>query len=223
MKPERFIFFNDDMFVLRPMPETAFFRDGLPCTLGAEVPAAFCGEAGIWQHLIVNDLRVVNNHFSKAAQVRANKKTYISREYPWKDNLRTRILERLYPELFLGFKNLHAPAAFTKGAMEELWQAEPALLDATSSHRFRTNEDVNQWLILWWQIAGGRFSPFATDNVVMGCTSGNVDRLCGIIKKQTHDMLCINDPSGDVPIDELSARLRAAFETILPEKSRFEK
>ena len=220
---EHYIFFNDDMFLLRPMPERAFFREGLPCTFGGEVPAAFRGSPGIWQHLIANDLRVINNHFSKPEQVRQFGKKYASRAYPWKDNLRTKLLERLYPENFLGFKNLHAPAAFLKSTLETLWREEPELLEAVSARRFRSNEDVNQWLALWWQVAAGEFSPFMTDNVVEACTESSADRLCGLISGQKHDMICINDPSGDIPFEALSAKLKAAFETILPEKSSFEK
>ena len=220
---EHFIFFNDDMFLLRPMPETFFFRDGLPCTLGAEVPAVFHGSAEIWQHLIANDLRVVNNHFSKPEQVRQFRRKYASRSYRWQDNLRTRFLERFFPEGFLGFKFLHAPAPFLKQSLEDVWAAEPALLHATSSRRFRSNEDVNQWLILWWQIAAGQFSPFMTDNVVTDCSVDNVDWLCKQITGQRHDMLCINDPPGDIPFEALSSKLKDAFQQILPEKSSFEK
>lgn len=220
---EGYIFFNDDMFVLRPMPEHAFFRDGLPCTFGGEVPAAFVGESGIWQHLIVNDLRVINNHFSKPTQVKRHGGKYASKCYPWKDNIRTKLLERLYPEQFLGFKNLHAPAAFLKTTLETIWEKEAKLLSETSAHRFRSNEDVNQWLALWWQVADGCFSPFYTDNVVMGCNEQTADHLCDLIRGQSHDMLCINDPSGDIPFEALSEKLKAAFETILPEKSSFEK
>lgn len=220
---DHYVFFNDDMFLLRPQPETNFFRDGLPCTFGGEVPAAFRGVPGIWQHLIANDLRVINNHFHKPEQVRKNGKKYANRAYPWKENLRTRLLERLYPENFLGFKNLHAPAAFLKSTLETIWAEEPELLEATTARRFRSNEDVNQWLALWWQVAAGKFSPFMTDNVVEDCNPDTVDRLCGLIRGQEHDMVCINDPSGDIPFEALAAELKAAFETILPEKSSFEK
>ena len=46
---EQFVYFNDDMFLIRPVPETAFFRDGLPCTCGGEYPIELVGEIGIWQ------------------------------------------------------------------------------------------------------------------------------------------------------------------------------
>ena len=220
---EHFVYFNDDMFLLRPMPETAFFRDGLPCTYGGEYPIELVGEIGIWQHAAVNDLGVVNAHFDKRTQVAQFGKKYANPAYRWQDNLRTKAAEKLFPNYFTGFKNLHAPAAYLKSTFEEVWKSEPELLERTSSHRFRCAEDVNQWVCLWWQIASGRFSPFNTDNVVSCADENTVNELCDIIVRQSHDMICINDPEEDMDFEQLAQRLRTAFETILTEKSGFEK
>ena len=220
---EHFVFFNDDMFLLRPMKKDAFFRNGLPCTYGGEVPAAFTGAAGIWQHLIVNDLRVINSHFSKMEQVAKYGRKYAHSAYRWQDNIRTKAVEKLFPEFFLGFRNLHAPAAFSRKTFEALWQNEPELLHQTSLHKFRTADDVNQWLALWWQVAEGSFEPYMTDNVVGNIDADSVSRLCRIISEQQHDMICVNDPSEDIDFETLSRKLRSAFESILPDKSGFEK
>ena len=220
---EHFVFFNDDMFVLRPMKEEAFFENELPCTYGGEVPYTVVGNAGIWQHLIVNDLRVINNHFSKREQVALYGKKYANKAYRWQDNIRTKVLERLYPESFLGFKNLHAPAAFCKKTFIELWEKEPVLLYQTSSNRFRTSDDVNQWLALWWQVASGNFTPYMTDNVVEDVNGDTIKEICELIKRQEHDMACINDSSENIDFERLSKELKDSFETILPEKSSFER
>ena len=220
---EHFVYFNDDMFLIRPVPETAFFRDGLPCTYGGEYPIELVGEIGIWQHAAVNDLGVINAHFDKRTQVRQFGRKYADRAYRCQDNIRTKAIEKLFPNYFTGFRNLHAPAAYRKRTFEEVWNAEPELLARTTAHRFRSAEDVNQWVCLWWQIASGQFAPFNTDNVVSCADESTIDELCGIIRVQSHDMLCINDPSADVDHERLAARLRGAFEAILPEKSRFEK
>ncbi len=220
---EHFVFFNDDMFMLRAMKKTDFFRGGLPCTYGAEIPLQFLGSPGIWQHLITNDMRTVNNHFNKQDQVRLHRKKYLSRAYRWQDNVRTKAVEILFPEAFLGFKNLHAPAAFMKRTFTDIWKKEPELLRETSLHRFRTNDDVNQWLAIWWQVAGGSFSPYVVDNVVEDVTAATVNALCHIITSKSHDMICVNDPAEDVDVEALSVKLKTAFETILPEKSSFEK
>ncbi len=219
---EHFVYFNDDMFLIRPVSENVFFRDGLPCTYGGEYPIELVGEIGIWQHAAVNNLGVINAHFDKREQVKKYGKKYVNRAYRWQDNIRTKAAEMLFPNYFTGFKNLHAPAAYTKSTFEAVWAAEPELLSRTTSHRFRGADEVNQWVCLWWQVASGQFAPFNTDNVVSCIDGDTIDELCGIIEKQNHDMLCVNDSEKPVDFDTLSARLRDAFEKILPEKSGFE-
>lgn len=219
---EQFVYFNDDMFLLRPMPSEAFFKSGLPCTYGGEHPIELVGEIGIWQHAAVNDLGIINAHFDKRTQVAQFGKKYTNPAYRWQDNIRTKTAEKLFPNYFTGFKNLHAPAAYLKSTFEAVWDAEPELLRRTTSHRFRSADDVNQWVCLWWQIAGGQFVPFNTDNVVSCVDERSINNLCSTIRQQTHDMICINDPEQTVDFDSLSVKLRDAFEAVLPEKSEFE-
>lgn len=219
---EHFIYFNDDTFLLRPMAETEFFCNGLPCTYGREVPWIFVDKVGIWSHAAANDLGVINAHFPKKEAIRHHGSKFYSKCYGWKNNLRTFMLNTLFPDYFTGFQNLHAPAAYRKQTFEEVWAAEPELLGNTCRNRFRNAGDVNQWVCLWWQVASGNFVPCVVDNMVDSVTAENLEAMCGIIEEQTHDFICINDPDGDVDFEALSVRLKKAFETILPEKSSFE-
>ncbi|MBQ8835469.1 MAG: Stealth CR1 domain-containing protein [Oscillospiraceae bacterium] len=220
---EHFVYFNDDMFLLRPMQEEDFFRDGLPCTYGGEVPWQFDGHVGIWAHAAANDLGAVNYHFPKSQFGRINRKKYINKRYRWKDNLRTLALHILYPDYFTGFKNLHAPAPYLKRTFEVVWIAEPRLTDSTCRDKFRTASNANQWLFLWWQIASGNFSPYVVDNLVMCIEPKTLNSICDAIEAQSHAMICINDPEGFVDVELLAPYLRESFEKILPEKSIYEK
>ena len=220
---EHFIYFNDDMFLLRPHTPEDFFRDGLPCTCGREVPWVFHGNVGIWAHAAANNLGVINAHFPKRAAVAHHGRKFYSRAYRWKDNLRTFLLNILFPDQFAGFKNLHAPAAYLKKTFEEVWAAEPGLLDGTCRNKFRAASDVNQWVCLWWQVASGNFSPYEVDNLVDSVRDDNLEEICRTIEDQVHAMICINDPDGDVDFEALAASLRRSFEKILPERSSYEK
>lgn len=220
---ERFVYLNDDTFILREMPETKFFKNGLPCTYGAEVPIELVGNIGIWQHAAVNDLGVINAHFNKREAVKKYGKKYVNSSYRWKDNFRTFMLEKLYPYYFTGFKNLHAPAAYMKKTFYEVWEAEAELLMKTTKNRFRTSEDVNQWVMLWWQVASGSFSPAIIDNKTAMADEEHIKEICEDIMGQRLDMICINDPEGHIDFEKLSAEIQMAFETILPDKSSFEK
>ena len=219
---EHFVYFNDDMFILRPLCPESFFRDGLPCTYGGEVPIELVGHIGTWQHAAVNDLGIVNAHFPKREAIAKYGKKYRDSSYRWKDNLRTLLLEKLYPDYFTGFKNLHAPVAYLKRTFEEVWQVETEKLDATCRDRFRTSDNVNQWVMLWWQVASGQFRPAMIDNLVDSVSPDNIDRLCDTIENQSHDYICLNDPEEEIDFIQLSEKLHLSFEKILPGKSSFE-
>ena len=220
---EHFVYFNDDMFLLRPMEEKDFFHDGLPCTYGREEPWIFQSPVGIWSHAAANDLGVINRHFSKREAIRHHGDKFFSKNYRWKDNLRTWVLNTLFPDYFSGFRNLHAPAAYLKKTFEEVWAAEPELLHDTCMDRFRTAGNVNQWVCLWWQVASGNFSPYVIDNLVESISEESIERLCGCIETQGHDYICLNDPEQDVDVESLAERLRASFEKVLPGRCQFEK
>ncbi len=220
---ENFVYFNDDMFILRPMDETAFFDNGLPCTYGGEVPMPFIGEIGIWQHAAANNMGIINKHFDKRTQYAIHKNKFISKTYRWQDNIRSAVLWKLFPNFFYGFENLHAPAAYCKKTFEEVWSKEPDILNTTTANRFRQASDVNQWVMLWWQVASGQFIPYNTDNFVSCADENTISLLCDIIENQEHDMICINDPENPVDFENLSEKVRNAFKKILPDKSSFEK
>ena len=220
---EHFVYFNDDMFMLHELQPGYFFKEGLPCTYGGEVPIELTGNIGTWQHAMVNDLGIVNAHFPKREAVAKYGKKYIDRCYRWKDNIRTILLEKLFPDYFTGFKNLHAPASYLKSAFAEVWKAEPEKLDMTCRDRFRTSDNVNQWVVLWWQIASGQFMPANIDNIVNSVTEESIEELCHVIRFQSHDFICLNDPDSIIDFKNLSIQLHKTFKGILPDKSIYEK
>lgn len=222
---DRFVYFNDDTFLLRPMAKKDFFDpvSGLPCAHYLEIPHRFVGKVDLPQIIAANDMAVVNKHFAKkAAPVKKYFGLRCSRAYPKIDNIRSLVLRLILPEYYTGFKVFHAPAAFLKSTFEEMWEKEPELLARTTAHKFRQIDDVNQWAAQWWQLAGDKFSPHRTDNAVEDVFSSEIDRICDEITGQSHDMICVNDPSGDVDFETLAARLQKAFDAILPEKCSFE-
>ena len=211
-----FVYFNDDMFLLRPTAPTDFFRDGLPCICPREEPWIFRGPVGIWSHAAANGLGVINGHFPKAKAVAkfGRKLRYGTA----KQRLRTYLLQRLFPGAFTGFVNLHGPSPLTLDTYEAVWAVEGELLDATCRHRFRHRADVNQWVLLWWQIASGGFCPRHEDNLTLDLSVANIGALCDAVRQQKVTFLCVNDPGGDVPVSELLK----AFSNLLTEKSGFE-
>ena len=220
---ESFVYFNDDMFLIRPAKPEDFFYNGLPCSYGVEAPLRLNDASATWTHAVASNLSITNAHFQKQEQIKKNRRKYISKHYSWHDNLRVLALERLYKGYFAGFKVHHGPAAFHKETYRDVWNAEPAILDTTCKEKFRAYNQVSQYVLQWWQIAKGEFYPATIDNLCCDVTSESIDFLCKAIEKQEHKYICLQDPNNVLEtIDRLSARLQEAFESILPQKSEFE-
>lgn len=220
---ERFIFFNDDMFLLRPVSQEDFFSNGLPVARGNEKIEPPIGKLMAWYGMYCNDLGLINKHFEKKKAVKRFRKKYIHKTYGLKNNIKTFLLEQMYKGKFVGFEFPHSPAAYCKQSFEAIWNAEPELMRQTTANRFRTCYDVNQWAVLWWQIASGQFSPGQVDIACFDANMWATDMICQTIQKQSHDMLCINDPDESIDFETITQRIQAAFESILPVKSSFEK
>ena len=223
---EHFIYFNDDTFLTRPLEKSCFFdeRSGDPGMHFIEYPVRFKGVTEPFQLFMANDVGVINKHFAKRSiSLSSYCGRFCSLNYPAGDNLRNVVMKLLLPEYYAGFKMFHSPSAFLKRTFEEVWKAEPELLKQTTMHRFRTVTDVNQWLLLMWQMASGRFVPRRMDNGLYSITTASVAGICRDIEQQAHDMICLNDDDENVDFETCSQRIADAFEKIFPDKSSFEK
>lgn len=221
---EHFVYFNDDVFLLQPSLPEHFFRNGLPCSYGAEALWASSRIPAVNMHDFDNCMGIINMHFNKQQQIRLFRSKYISPRYPWKQNIRTLMLELLYSYAFITFPLHHGPAAFLKNSFREVWDAEEQFIDASCKEKFRSSNQVSQYLVQWWQIASGTFSPSLIDNAYFPISDKDMDTITRIITRQEHRYICLNDPDRETieDITALSTTLQTAFETILPQKSAFE-
>lgn len=220
---EHFIYFNDDMFILRSMKRTDFFTEkGYPCCQFTESPPIHKGNRGPWQMHYVNGMNIINQHFQKKQCQRGNFNKCFNIKYPWYDNIRSLALKLLFPEYFTGFKTFHIPAPFCRKTFENIWNKEASYLTEVSKHRFRDYQDVNQWLAIWWQLAEGNFYPRRMNSVNKGVNRNSVDDVCELIKGQKCEMICINDDLDKESFPIATKKLQNAFNTILPHKCSFE-
>lgn len=223
---EHFIYFNDDVFLLRPMKPEQFFdpESGLPRAQFCEFPCRFQGELESYSVHLARDVGLINKHFSKRAiPWRRFFGLYLSRRYPFVDKLRTLTQRVLYTGFFTGFRVFHSYFCYNKSTFETVWREEGDMLMRTTLSRFRGWENVNQYILYMWQLASGTFSPTRMHFLHASMTPELVDEVCGAIRAQRYDSICVNDPSTEVDYEQMAARLGAAFEQILPEKCSFEK
>lgn len=217
---EQFVYFNDDTFLTAPVTPEDFFKDGLPCDsaqLAALIPSV---KNEVITYILFNDLLLINSNFNKRACLKKNLSKWLNLTYG------KGLLKNLYYlpiGKFSGFENPHLPNSFLKSTYNEVWAAEGDCLDEICKHRFRNKEDVNQYLMRYWQLVEGRFIPRSPK---IGCcyTMGNDNEaIKEAIQGQNFKMLCLNDNSQMPDIEQQSKWLLDIFEQCYPEKSLFER
>jgi len=215
---EHFIYFNDDIFILNKLSDKRFFRNGLPCDYA--VMTAKPSGGGII-HMAINDLDILDNHFDKHTQIRKHQSKWFSLKYG--KGLINNIL--LYPwKEFSGFIDPHFPNSFLKSTFIDVWKKTPETLDETCLRKFRTNDDINQWLIRYWQLAQGLFTPYNTKKkgLTLDICDKSLNRITQYITNQSYDILCMNDSNDIEDFEKAKSSLKDSFEKILPQKSSFE-
>lgn len=217
---EHFIYFNDDMFVINKMKETDFFKNGLPCE--SAILNTITPEVGdVVNKIWFNNCAIINKNFNKNKSMKKNWNKWFSLKYG-KELIRTISLNNW--NNFVGFKFSHLPTSLLKSTYDEIWEKEYKVMNETSSHKFRSDRDVSQYLIKDWQLAQGKFYP---RNVKIGnvfqLNDDNAKYVSKIIKKQKYKMICINDTDGIKNFENVKEEINEALQEILPNKSNFEK
>ena len=227
---EHFVYFNDDMFLIRPVERNDFFKNGLPCDAAIQdvVPPIGKGENGekltgdaLYTAVFYNTA-VINRNFDKKSVIAANRGKWFSKNYG-KLVFKNIILNSW--NYFTGFKTVHLPYSYLKSSYREVWEKEPEVLAEACRHKFRTSTDVNHFIFSYWQFAKGTFSPRDLSIGKLMSLSNDEKRNTRIyetIKTQRLKMICINDQFSGSNFEEVNQNLVDSFMSILPDKCSFE-
>ncbi|MBA5850029.1 stealth family protein [Clostridium sp. cel8] len=210
---EKFIYFNDDMFVNAETLESDFFINDLPCdnkNLGL-----------IWK--IGKESTKINYNCAKIVQ-KYFKLNYNKYEVKY-NKLKNSIKKFLYPheKPIVALIPDHVPTSYLKSTYSIVWEKEYNLLDKVSSHRFRTSNDVSQWIFQFWQIMSNNY--IERDHSITKYYEielKNIKNIVDEIKNHKHKLICLNDSEKTNHFNEIQKKLIECFEKIYPTKSKFE-
>lgn len=222
---DQFVYFNDDMYLNSDVEGSAFFYNGLPRDIAALNVHCYTLSNPV-QMIAIRDAGVINEHFSMRQSIKNNWTRWFSLSYGSK---LFRTVALIASPRFPGFYTPHCAQAYLKSSFEEVWKAEPRILDETCSHKFREMTDVNQWLVREWQIANGTFYPHRGSFTKRFMPSSNKEKIirdaCECIIAQKTPSICINDSSAynEDEVIIFKCNIEQAFKTAYPSKSSFEK
>ena len=219
---EQFVYFNDDMFLIKKADPEDFFRGGKPCDMLAFQPVVANPENPVMSHLFLNNTLVLARHFSKRENVRLQPGSYFKPGYPplyFFYNL----LELSFP-LYTGFYTVHGPSPFLKSTFFEVWEKEGEALCEMSANRFRSEKDLTPYLFREWQKLSGNFFPCnVQQNFGYFDISEDNRKLVQTVRGQKKKQICINDARFAGDFEQIKVELSEAFAQILPKPCSFER
>lgn len=223
---EHFVYFNDDMFLTAPTTEEDFFKDSLPCGLVIESPITPY-QNDIFNHILLNNAMLLNRHFRRNTFKRdiRRKRLSLVDKRAFIMNL---LFEPFKRKLFFGFEFTHLPSSFLKKTLVDVWADDYEYLDQVCRNRFRSINDVNQYIFSDRQYVTGNFTPYPVSKYGMAFQlndspgpQNNIMETCDAIRNRTYKMICVNEHRVE-NFQETKQLINAAFESAFPNKSSFE-
>lgn len=226
---EHFIYFNDDTFVIRAMRPGDFFSPkGLPRDQFGLWRVKTTKYSSVLPHVYLNNMAVLNQNFDQRKILRDEYKKILD---PRNGAVRlglTALMSVLSRKDFANILFHHMPAAFTKQAFRDVWAAEPDILTSTTSHKFRSKDDVSQYLIRAWQMINGHFEP---RNIAIGSehftyVTNDFTVLTDAIRTRKLglrrlEMFCVSDEKIQ-DFERAKIEINGALVTLMPNTSSFE-
>lgn len=217
---EHFVYFNDDMFLNKLVRPTDFFSTkGLPKdTAGLNAIQPLYD----FDYIHVNNMKIINENFSKKDVMRTQFFKFFN-PINMELNIYTALLF-FWPK-FTRFFDLHYPYSINKSQMSSVIRENLIAYNKTMNDRFRSTDDITIWLVRYYALVKGQFSP-RTPRVgkiydLLTQRQGAIDDLV----RGKHKMIVMNDDANisDSEFDRLTIELHKLFQEKLPDRSSFEK
>ena len=218
---EHFVYFNDDMFLLKNTNREDFFKNGKPCDC-AILTAHSHNEAEPFMFMQYRATGIMNKYFNMKEEIKKNRSGWFNIKYG-KMLFRSWVLSG-FPR-FTGVWQQHLPYSLLKSTMEELWIKEYESFHQTCRNKIRDPLDFNIWVFRNWQLASGNFYPRSANAGKSFVLSDehSLNEAANFIEMQKRKMVCINDAEmSDEDFIKAKNALIRSFEKILPDKSAYE-
>lgn len=153
---EKFVYFNDDMILIKSINPERFFKNGLPCDFIALYGITY---DDIFSHSLLEMTQIIQKEIPIDLRFKPeNLSKFFSRKYPIIKNLKNALY--LFANLPLNFSLYHHPQAYLKSNMIAIHERYSPQVEHTLQQRFRSDRDFTDYAYRYYGLAKGKFTPF---------------------------------------------------------------
>lgn len=213
---ENFVLFNDDTLLNDFTEPIDFFENGNPKDTGIFSP--IIPVEGV-SSIVFNNLTIINKYFNSREVFKKNYRKYFNFSYkqhmlknfcvlPWKN--------------ILGFYDIHIPVSHKKSQFKMIYEKESIFFKNTFSNKFRKTNEINHWLIRYWNLCEGEFEVRKLSFGKNYAITDNLQPIKNEIMNSTHKVIGLNDGGELKNFQETKNEILRLLERKYPEKSTFE-
>lgn len=212
---ERFVIFNDDTLINKPVTPEDFFDGDKPRDFRIYQSLRPYSD---YDHILFNNSQLIN-HWLKGKYL--SKSGLLSRAYGHQ------LIKNLYHLYFepshqvSNYVLAHNAQAFTKSAFKAVIERWQEAITATYSHQFRSNLDVSTLLVRNYELERGHFTVRSPQFGVF-FTLDQYSAFAKELEEKQHALCCINDTVVS-DYDHAATAVQAALVKAFPQKSAFER
>ena len=224
---EHFIYFNDDVFLNRPVTPDNFYKNGHPKLCSVAIPFHFHipNSGNVWKRPLLNDIGIINDTFD----IRQVIQKYPEKFFSYKYGRKAKYNLRIYADGFLtGMYYTHSPDAYLKSAFAEIWSAQSELMNNSCSYRFRNGNQVTVLLPMLWIMFQGNYDPVEPGyyGTTIDLNSKTIKRIAEVMQSEAK-AVCLNDSQNTDAEDEetlqmIYVELHRVLKIKFPNRSMFE-
>lgn len=213
---DNFVLFNDDMIINNLTSKSDFFLKGKPRDSAVMSPV-FPTITGI-DNMVVNDLAIINKYFNKNVSIKKHIFNFFNVRYG-AGNIKNLLLSPY--SAYCGFYDYHIPYSYNKKTFEKVYSLSEIDSNKLFAHRFRTSDDVNDWIVRYWQLSSGEFIPRNT-NFGKYFSIDNIKEISKVLNEKKIKVICLNDKNIGESFNKTVVHLESLLLKKFHEKSSYE-
>lgn len=218
---EHFVYFNDDVFLVKPVHPEDFFKNGKCVDVFCERSLIRYYDC-IFYRIMAYNRKAVNKHFKKREVIKQiGLKKWLSSSLP----LSYKLSNLLYLPFnkFVGFSVEHSCVPYLKTECLKAIDTFEEEYEQTILSKFRRGDNLCQYIFRYWNIVHNLYEI----NKQSRCHLFNINEIDKIRRLFDKDfkypVLCLNDSSHIDNYEEAKIEIKDLLESFLPNKSDFEK
>jgi len=226
---EKFIYLNDDFLIWNKLEQERFFVNDLPVDflIHGWFPRnklyQVLRDDSMWVKSLNNIVHLINTRFSPKSLYKKSKEYLFHPTYKMEGKLSNFMLLYIWKKYFF-FRHWHHPQPYRMDTLKEAYSLFESQMMRCSQNRFRSSNDLTQYLYRYYALAKGDFYPYYyNDGFYLNITSYEaLQEHLRDLKKQNPNFVAIYDNYSADSEEQIISLLESELEKKFPKKASFE-